>query len=286
MDSQPRGTGTSPGRTTGWPVSAVSAPATPRPTAGSSRSATPPATATVQQPPPAPAPAGPGGSGRGLVWLVLAVVAVVVLATVWVLDYGRLDPLADRGAAAPPSALPPFGSYVDSRVQPDGTVQVSQWVRATAPIRSVRLESMPLPPATGDRPVASRVRLVANGTELAGPHQLDGPQTYRLAAPARVVHAVYRLEGVARSPRRRRGCGSRSPASSCGCGPTPRGTVAGPKRVDVVGPALVGARCVADDRASAVRRGVRRGREGQLATPLRVELRGERRTDRVAAPAR
>ena len=280
MDRQPRGTGTPPGRTTGWPV--IGRQRT-RATAPDGRF-TPQRNATghgeVEQPPPAPAPAGPGGSGRGLVWLVLAVVAVVVLATVWLLDYGRLDPLADRGAAAPPSALPPFGSYVDARVRPGGTVEVSQWVRATEPIRTVRLEAMPAPPGTGGRPVASRLRLVANGTELGGPHRLDGPQTYRLTAPARVVHAVYRLEGVAQ-PSSTPGVRLAVTSLFLRLRVDPRGTVAGPKRVDVVGPGLVGARCVPTI-GLPVPRSCGAAVKGSPDT-VRVELRGGRRTDRVAA---
>jgi len=280
MDSQPPGTGTPPGRTTARPVigrqrTRVAAPDgrfTPqRNTTGHG---------DAEQSPPTPAPAGPGGPGRVGVWLVLAVVAVVVLATVWLLDYGRLDPLADRGPAAPPSALPPFGSYVDARVRPGGTVEVSQWVRATEPIRTVRLEPMPTPPGTGGRPVASRLRLVANGTELGGPHRLDGPQTYRLAVPARVVHAVYRLEGVAQ-PSSTPGVRLAVTSLFLRLGVQPRGTVAGPKRVDVGGPGLVGARCVATT-YPPVPRDCGEAVKGSPGT-VRVQLRGGRRTDRVAA---
>jgi hypothetical protein len=210
----------------------------------------------------------------------MPVVAVVVLVTVWLLDYGRLDPLSGRGDTAPPSGLPPFGSYVDARVRPGGTVEVSQWVRATQPIRSVRLEAMPAPPGTGGRPVASRLRLVANGTELSGPRRLDGPQTYRLDTPARVVHAVYRLEGVAQ-PSSTPGVRLAVTSLFLRLRADPRGSVAGPKRVDVVGPGLVGARCVPTT-GLPVPRGCGTAVQGSPQT-VRVELHGDRRSDRVAA---
>ncbi len=223
---------------------------------------------------------GPAGSARVRVWLVLVVVTVLVVGAVWFLDYGRLDPLGSRDTTPPPAALPPFGSYVESQVQPDGTVRVSQWVRATEPIRSVRLESMPLPDAAGDRPVASRVRLVANGTELAGPDRLDGPHTYRLSAPARVVHAVYRVEGVA-VPSATPGAQVVVTSVFLRLQATPRGIIAGPKLLDVRGPGLLGARCVATV-GPAVKRPCGEDVKDR-PDAVRVELLGDRRSDRVAA---
>lgn len=277
MASPRRGTGAPPGRTTGRPV--IGRQRT-RATAPDGRF-TPQRNATGyggEEPPPASVPSG--GAGRARVWLVLPVVAVVVVVTVWLLDYGLLEPLSGRGATAPPPGLPPFGSYVDARVRPGGSVEVSQWVRATEPIRAVRLEAMPAPPGTGGRPVATRLRLEANGTELGGPRRLDQPRTYRLRTPARVVHAVYRLEGVAQ-PSSIPGVRLAVTSLFLRMRADPRGTVAGPKRVDVVGPGLVGARCVPTT-GLPVPRSCGAAKEGSQET-VRVELYGDRRSDRVAA---
>jgi hypothetical protein len=128
---------------------------------------------------------------------------------------------------------------------------------------------------------ASRVDAAAGRDRRpAGPHLLDGPQTYRLGTPARVVHAVYRLEGVA-VPSAAPGARVAVTSLFLRLQATPRGTIAGPKRVDVVGPGLVGARCVSTVGA-AVRRGCGAAMKGRQDA-FRVELRGDRRSDRVAA---
>ena len=95
-----------------------------------------------------------------------------------------------------------------------------------------------------------------------------------------MVHAVYRLEGVAQ-PSSTPGVRLAVTSLFLRLGVQPRGTVAGPKRVDVGGPGLVGARCVATT-YPPVPRDCGEAVKGSPGT-VRVQLRGGRRTDRVAA---
>jgi hypothetical protein len=137
-------------------------------------------------------------TGGGLIGLLVVVVVLLVALplTFWFLDYGGLNPFASGSTRAgrPPSALPPTGSYVDARVQPGGTDQVTQWVRPPARLTSVDLKAQP---RSGPDAVATGLQLQADGVPVSGPttvgHDLA---TYRWRSPARVLRATYTLGHV------------------------------------------------------------------------------------------
>jgi len=157
-----------------------------------------PAPAQPGPPPEEPDAAGERDGGGGVIGLVVVVVVLLLVlpAAFWVMDYGGLNPFATTSPSTdqPPSALAGPGSYVDARVQPGGTVRVTQWVRSTDGLRAVSLVAQP---RSGRDAAATGLRLRAGGRPVAGPssvgHDVVG---YRWRTSARVVRLTYTLGGV------------------------------------------------------------------------------------------
>ncbi|GAA2153597.1 hypothetical protein GCM10009844_38220 [Nocardioides koreensis] len=142
--------------------------------------------------------------GRALrIGLVGAV--VVVLASAVNSLGGTRDPGAHRHhrhqqvqapEPRPPDALPATGAYVHTRVLESGVLDVDQWLRTRAPVREVTLGADPIP-GPGGPPVATFVRVAADGEAVTGPDAVGiQPRTVHLGGPTRLVHVSYLLTGV------------------------------------------------------------------------------------------
>ena len=143
------------------------------------------------------------GRGTGVVGLLVVVLILLVALPVafWFMDYGGLNPFAaeSAGAAQPPAALPGKGSYVDARVQPGGTVRVTQWVRPPSRLRSVDVKAQA---RSGPDAAASGLRLTADGRPVAGPSDVGHViATFQWRRPARMLRLTYTLDHVV-SPKR------------------------------------------------------------------------------------
>ena len=160
-------------------------------------------------------PAGPRGSNvrTQQILLGLVVLALVVVATLVVL--GREDGGSAAGDAQEPAGevslvagppptepvrLPARGAFVDVRVQPDGTVDVTQWLRSGNAISELTLAVFDSPQidVPGPGPQATDVQVsTSQGTVvLADPTIGAEPRTIDLVRPSLLVQLDYTLTGV------------------------------------------------------------------------------------------
>ncbi len=147
------------------------------------------------------------------VLLGLVVVALIVVVTLAVL--GRQSGGTASGAAQGPAGdsslqagppptepvrLPSRGTFVDARVQPDGTVDVTQWLRGGNAISSVTLSVFDSPQidVPGADPAATdlQVRTSQGTVVLADPTVGSEPRTIDLVRPSLLVQLDYTLTGV------------------------------------------------------------------------------------------
>ncbi len=96
-----------------------------------------------------------------------------------------------------PAALPATGVLVLSEVQPDGSIEVDQWIRSSDDIDELTVAA----PATSGGDDALRVSdaslVAADGTVLADDLTAAArPRVIRLAAPTTLVRASYVLSGA------------------------------------------------------------------------------------------
>jgi hypothetical protein len=164
---------------------------------------------------PSEPPAPPVGAGRRTldpleldkalaVVLTLAVVAVLA-ALFFEMKNQDEKPEVAPGAppsslAAPPAALPPVGSYVESRILPSGDIQVTEWIRTRTDVSEIELVA-----PNGDGPAGSPTArdVVVTGDDLRadGQTQVSDSARYVFADPARLIQVRYMLTGaVEQSP--------------------------------------------------------------------------------------
>ena len=142
--------------------------------------------------------------GRALRVGLVGAVAVVLASAVNSLG-GTRDPGAHRHhrhpvlvapEPQPPDALPAAGAYVHTRVLESGVLDVDQWVRTRAQIRTVTLRADPIP-GPGGPPVATFVKVAADGKAVEGPGAVGiEPRVVDLGGRSRLVHVSYLLTGV------------------------------------------------------------------------------------------
>lgn len=131
---------------------------------------------------------------------------VVLIALAWlvgggVLAYALLAGLRDNpgeqgaeGSAAPPQALGPDESYVDTRVLPAGDLVVRQWIRAREPLTALGLE-LPVVPGAEDLS-ADQVEVVVDGVVADGPDRVTAAGATYTFEESTTVLVTYRLEGA------------------------------------------------------------------------------------------
>ena len=215
---------------------------------------------------------------------VLLVVGLVIIATFNVLVAVRSDDEDGSATASgepvgvrfldivPPQEAREVGSYTESRIDSNGEVRVTQWIRSRQPLAGVRLR-MPSLPGVGSAQ-ATDLLVAADRRILAEPQSLGaaGGQVI-FATPARVVYLSYTLKGVLeRSPSAR----GRAlvPATALTVDYTPR---TGPARLTLMGDTVLSAACSAT--ASASPRPCGAPSDGSWI----VMLHGAERGDSVAA---
>ncbi len=147
--------------------------------------------------------------------LVAVLVAAVLGALVWwrVLP-GRGEPdeagsppvVAEQGRAAlvaspaptQPVRLPDPGAFVDARVQPDGTVQVTHWLRAPEAVDEVSLRTYPPLQVPGPTTLTDlEIRTSQGEVRLPDVPEVGvEPVTVPLVRPTLLVRLAYTLRGV------------------------------------------------------------------------------------------
>ena len=166
----------------------------------------PPATAPTAPVAPAarpepPSSAPPGAAARsarrlasGTVLLTLLVgVAATGIAAWWLL--GRDEPApAPRPNAATAGFPDPGASITVTRVQPDGSLEVTHRIRTEEPIDTLDLAL----PETGDttKVEATDVEVVADGSPASGPQTLTFARASYIFDSATRISVTYRLEGA------------------------------------------------------------------------------------------
>ena len=142
----------------------------------------------------------------------LVVVAALALALVGVLvlrgdSEGTTGPdgtqlLVPAEGLDEPVRLPEVGSFVDARVQPDGSVAVTQWVRGPRAIDEIEVRALrPLQVPGDPHAVGLEVRTGQGELSLADDGVGVEPRTLALVRPTLLVRLTYVLEGVsAESP--------------------------------------------------------------------------------------
>lgn len=100
-----------------------------------------------------------------------------------------------------PAAAPSTGTYVLTRVLPNGDLQVSQWIRVTTPLSGIEV-SAPLMEGSTTKVFATDVVVSADRTVVTGDRTVTGgTSVYGFVDPARTVRLRYVLHGtVTRSP--------------------------------------------------------------------------------------
>ncbi|VXB47867.1 hypothetical protein [Nocardioides sp. AX2bis] len=150
----------------------------------------------------------PGESRSGPRTAVVAVVALVLVVVLVVLLRGGGDdadgPTSDGPTlvpATPPSApvrLPDPGAYVDARVQPDGSVDVTHWLRPAQGVDEVTLAAYPTLKADG-RPSVTDLQVQTSLGEVRlpeAPRIATDPVTVPLVRSSLLVVLTYTLDGV------------------------------------------------------------------------------------------
>ena len=150
--------------------------------------------------------------------------------------------------AAPANIVPPdrpnagegTGSYARSRILPNGDIEVTQWIHAGTPLRSIDLR-MPTA-ARGAHGRATDVTVAVGRTLVEGPTSVDGHRRrYAFPSPSTGVFLRYRLTDVVdRSP----SVPGRALARVTSL--IPLGDVTdGPTRIDIEGAEVMSAACTA-----------------------------------------
>ena len=226
------------------------------------------------------------------VLLGLVVIALVVVATLVVL--GRQggggtasgsapEPAGDSTleAGTPPTApvrLPVRGTFVDARVQPDGTVDVTQWMRGGTAISEITLAVFDSPQidVAGATPEATdlQVRTSQGTVALADPTIGSEPRTIDLVRPSLLLQLDYTLTDVTEE--------QSSPPGRALIGTVFLDTAfegkQGRARIQVGGRRIMSLACV-DPGAELALRSCGGSREGGWS----VNLKGNRLDDRVTA---
>lgn len=149
-----------------------------------------------------------GESRSGLRTAVVAVAVLLVVVVLVVLLRGRGDdadaPAADAPRlvpATPPSApvrLPDPGAYVDALVQPDGSVEVTHWLRPAEGVDEVTIAAYPTLRADGQPSVTDlQVQTSLGEVQLPeAPRIGTDPVTVPLVRSSLLVVLTYTLDGV------------------------------------------------------------------------------------------
>lgn len=102
--------------------------------------------------------------------------------------------------ADPPALLPRAGSYVDSRILPNGDIRIEHWVRSRTPIVEIQLV-MPHGDGPGGAPRATDVDVAGELFQVSAWAIVTNSAAYPLDYPSRIVRVRYTLVGaVVRSP--------------------------------------------------------------------------------------
>ncbi len=145
--------------------------------------------------------------------VVIALVVAVALAVLGRETGGTASGVAQRPTSdtsiepgpppAEPVRLPGRGTFVDARVQPDGTVDVTQWLRGGNAISELTLAVFDSPqtdvPGAGPQATDVRVRTSQGTVVLPDPTIGTEPRTIDLQRPSLLVQLDYTLTGVTES---------------------------------------------------------------------------------------
>jgi hypothetical protein len=113
-------------------------------------------------------------------------------------DTDPLESASTSAAPAPPAGAPHLGTYVESTVAADGSVQVREWIRSTHPIVALRLATLgadgkPTSASASDIVVAAQ----QTGTVLARPGVVGAEvQRVSLGRGAPALYLSYTLSGA------------------------------------------------------------------------------------------
>ncbi len=128
-------------------------------------------------------------------------IGVLLVATVGLFEYaGRTPdvpaPVVETRFLTPPAELPTTGSYIESRVQADGTVQVRQWIRTSGTLSRISL-SAPDPDSRAGGPGASKVVVAGDGLVVSRRATVDTvDRSFYFSSPAQLVYLSYELSGA------------------------------------------------------------------------------------------
>jgi hypothetical protein len=176
--------------------------------------------------------------------------------------------------ANPPAQLPRAGSYVDSRILPNGDVRVEYWVRTRTPMREIELV-MPRGEGLGGAPRATDVDVATEQFEVADGKVVGSSTVYPLDHPSRIVRVRYTLVGaVVRSP----SAPGRALARFTSADLVSMPEEDGPRMVRIRAPEVLNVACRAPSQQAAPT-----PCGSQVGTSWQVELHGADRADEVSA---
>lgn len=178
-------------------------------------------------------------------------------------------------AVRPPAGLPKTGSYLESRVLPNGDLLVTQWIRSKTLLSRIDLAA-PAVDGRPDQPTATNVSLVADGKAVKGTSRVGRRTvTYDLDFAARLIYLRYTLhDAIDRSTSVKGRALAR--VTSLDVGYEPRW---GPTTVNVIGARVLSTACVRTASLSTDPRPC----GSPAADHWQIELRGSDRDDRVMA---
>jgi hypothetical protein len=209
--------------------------------------------------------------------LVAAVTALIGSAYFAWQDGGARSEVRSSGwyvMANPPAQLPRTGSYVDSRILPNGDVRVEYWVRTRTPMREIELV-VPRGEGPGGAPRATDVDVAAEQFEVSDGKVVGSSTVYPLDYPSRIVRVRYTLVGaVVRSP----SAPGRALARFTSADLVSMPEEDGPRMVRIRAPEVLNVACRAPSQEASPR-----PCGSQAGTSWQVELHGADRADEVSA---